>query len=409
MLQYRRLVAALVLVASTLAGRGAVAQTQVAVEYRHVEWGYYFLTAFADEIAGLDAGAFGGVWKRTGQTFEVLSQPGPGAFPTCRFFSTSFAPRSSHFYTPFADECEWVKHNPDWQYESIAFYLRLPDAAGTCGAETLPLYRLYNDGMGGAPNHRYTTSRATFDDTRAAGWTPEGNPLTFAFACVTVPPAAFAAEGLWVGTTSANDTVRGYVLDDGSYYLVYTKPGKDEPSGVWQGTATASDGQFTSTDGLQFPIQSIGSSPRPVVPVSVTGTYVPRSSLSLTIGSGSAPVTLTATYNAAYETPASPAAAAGTYAGHSGHATGAIPTTFSVGPSGNLQGSNEACVYAGTMVPHASANLFDLTLTGLTYGCVFGVGSPILGIAAYDEATGRFLAFAPFGLRSDGYHLFGAR
>ena len=59
--------------------------------------------------------------------------------------------------------------------------------------------------------------------------------------------------------------------------------------------------------------------------------------------------------------------------------------------------------------PDHPIDLFDLTLTGLTNGCVIGVGSPIQGIATYDQATGRFLAFAPFGLRADGYHLFGAR
>jgi hypothetical protein len=41
------------------------------VEYHYVAWGYYFVTAFADEIAALDGGAFGGVWQRTGNDFKV--------------------------------------------------------------------------------------------------------------------------------------------------------------------------------------------------------------------------------------------------------------------------------------------------------------------------------------------------
>jgi hypothetical protein len=104
------------------------AQTQTAVEYYYAAWDYYFVTSFPDEVAVLDSGAFGGVWKRTGQTFEVLAQPGTDALPTCRFFSTSFAPKSSHFYTPFAAECNGLKTGADWQYESIAFYLQLPNA-----------------------------------------------------------------------------------------------------------------------------------------------------------------------------------------------------------------------------------------------------------------------------------------
>jgi len=37
-----------------------------------------------------------------------------------------------------------------------------------------PLYRLYNDGQGGAPNHRYTTQAATRSAMLANGWIAEG-------------------------------------------------------------------------------------------------------------------------------------------------------------------------------------------------------------------------------------------
>ena len=47
-----------------------------------------------------------------------------------------------------------------------------------------PLYRLYNNGMGGAHNHRYTTSRATFNTMLSAGWLFEGEAMTQVFACV---------------------------------------------------------------------------------------------------------------------------------------------------------------------------------------------------------------------------------
>ena len=39
------------------------------------------------------------------------------------------------------------------------FYTKVPPAAGACAAGTA-VYRLYNNGQGGAPNHRYTTSFA---------------------------------------------------------------------------------------------------------------------------------------------------------------------------------------------------------------------------------------------------------
>jgi YVTN family beta-propeller protein len=163
---------------------GDSAALAVAVEYYYAAWNFYFETAFADEIAALDGGAFGGVFQRTGQTFMVWPQSNPSASPTCRFFSTAFAPKSSHFYTPFPTECAIVKTYPQWQFEAIAFYIQLADANGLCSGGTIPLYRLYNNGMGGAPNHRYTTSLTIFNQMIAAGWIFEGNGDTKVFACV---------------------------------------------------------------------------------------------------------------------------------------------------------------------------------------------------------------------------------
>src|ERR1700730_1926357 len=163
---------------------GGLPQTTVAVEYYYADWNFYFETSFPDEIAALDGGAFGGVFRRTGQTFMVWPQTNPSASPTCRFFSTAFAPKSSHFYTPFASECAIVKTEPAWQFEAIAFYIQLAGLDGLCSGGTIPLYRLYNDGMGGAPNHRYTTSLAILNQMVAAGWIFEGNGDTKVFACV---------------------------------------------------------------------------------------------------------------------------------------------------------------------------------------------------------------------------------
>jgi hypothetical protein len=145
----------------------------------------YFVTALPAEIAALDGGAFAGAWKRTGQTFNVWpSAVNDAAVPTCRFFSTIFAPKSSHFYTPFAGECAGLKAGVAWQYEGIAFYIALADANGACPTGTIPLYRAYNNGMGGAPNHRYTTSLDILNQMIAAGWVFEGNGITKVFACV---------------------------------------------------------------------------------------------------------------------------------------------------------------------------------------------------------------------------------
>src|SRR5207248_4640323 len=85
--------------------------------------------------------------------------------PVCRFFSTAFDPRSSHFYSAFSSECATVQTYREWQLERpAAFHMALPGADGACFAGMTPVYRLYNNGQGGAPNHRYTTDIGVRDE-----------------------------------------------------------------------------------------------------------------------------------------------------------------------------------------------------------------------------------------------------
>jgi len=158
----------------TITGRVASAAAVPVVEYFHTGFGHYFMTADPDEIAGLDGGAYGGVFVRTGQQFNARNGPVPGAAEVCRFFTVAFAPKSSHFYTADPPECAGVKLNPNWQYEKIAFYIPVP-AGGVCDAGLVPVYRMYNNGQTGAPNHRFTTSLAIYNQfTTTMGWAPEG-------------------------------------------------------------------------------------------------------------------------------------------------------------------------------------------------------------------------------------------
>lgn len=143
------------------------------VEYYHAELNHYFMTAYVEEIAALDAGTIKG-WVRTGQSFKVMAAPlDPSAKAVCRYFSDAFAPKSSHFYSPFASECNSLLSSTVWRLESQAFYVVLSRTDGTCtGGDKV--YRLYNNGQGGAPNHRYTTSPLIRADMIAQGWIPEG-------------------------------------------------------------------------------------------------------------------------------------------------------------------------------------------------------------------------------------------
>jgi hypothetical protein len=163
---------------------------RLVVEYFHAGYGHYFLTADEPEIVTLDTAAERS-WVRTGKSFATLDQsalPYLPLVPVCRFWSAqSFSPKSSHFYTPYADECAKVMHNTVWRYERNAFYVAMPGGtpgARTCPSGTRPLYRAYNDGGGGVPNHRYTTDPVELDAMIAQGWIMEGEAATRVFACV---------------------------------------------------------------------------------------------------------------------------------------------------------------------------------------------------------------------------------
>lgn len=147
----------------------------LAVEYFNGQFGHYFITANPQEIANLDTGLPPG-WARTGQSFSVYTSPAAGLAAVCRFFSgQAFAPKSSHFYAPRGLGCEaLLPSNPVWAFEGDVFYSFLPDGSGVCPDGNVPVYRLYNQGQGGAPNHRFTTSVATQLDMLAQGYVAEG-------------------------------------------------------------------------------------------------------------------------------------------------------------------------------------------------------------------------------------------
>jgi hypothetical protein len=158
-------------------GTSTPAATKVpVVEYYNAAFGHYFMTADADEIAGLDAGAFNFAFVRTGRTFNAYSSQAAGTVPVCRFFTTpgTFGAKSSHFYTADPVECDGLKLNPNWVYEKIAFFIAVP-SGGLCPVGTTPIYRMYNNGQTGAPNHRFSSDFPTYQDfTTNKNWSAEG-------------------------------------------------------------------------------------------------------------------------------------------------------------------------------------------------------------------------------------------
>jgi len=151
----------------------AHAQTTVkVVEFYSATMDHYFLTPHLEEQDAIDRGAIKG-WQRTGYSFLGYSTASVGLSGVCRFYYTNYVV-DSHFYTANPAECAKLISEKIWQLEEIGFFVRTPDAFGQCPATTQAINRLYNNGQGGAPNHRYVSDAALIQQMLDRGWIPEG-------------------------------------------------------------------------------------------------------------------------------------------------------------------------------------------------------------------------------------------
>jgi hypothetical protein len=175
-----------------LAGNGAAAgpglpPTRAMVEYRFAPLDYYFITSRDSDKATLDATSG---FVRTGASFLVYTQAQTSLRPITRFYFDSVAlgnSRGTHFYTLLDSDLQTLaQQNPRQstapglpQNEGIDSYAYAPLIAGvggSCAGGLLPVYRLFrgNVRFPDNPNHRFTTSVATYNSFVAIGWDGEG-------------------------------------------------------------------------------------------------------------------------------------------------------------------------------------------------------------------------------------------
>lgn len=150
--------------------------------------GHFFYSSDRAEQAAVDSGS-AGAFARTGRSFLI-----GGTSPVCRFYGSLTPGPNSHFFTVDVNECNALKAAQimptpaavqQWNYEGIA-YATTPvnvDAGGarSCPADTLPLYRAYNNAYPASgpknpwdSNHRFTLQLADIAAMVAVGWRDEG-------------------------------------------------------------------------------------------------------------------------------------------------------------------------------------------------------------------------------------------
>lgn len=258
------------------------------------------------------------------------------------------------------------------------------------------LYRLFNGGMGGTPDHRFTTDAATAAQTVAACWVLEGDGPKTAYACVPqVPTPGTTAEGIW-----CSSLVNGAILGDGTYLFLYQAPGSDTTVGFVQGNGVSVKSQFNTANARDFNFAGLG-----VRNASFAGTYIPRATLSGMMSTAYGNANFATAYDSRYEQPADLSAAAGRYSGLAASATtfaGQLGTHVTLSASGDLSGTWGTCSFVGTVAPHGSVNSFDLSLAFQGGSCVFGTSS-LSGSAYYDPVEHGLFLMAINASRTDGF------
>jgi len=160
--------------AIALASVSANAGLGTAIEFYNAKINHYFVTAYPEEAAALDAGTNVKGWTRTGGQFTVFTDDVVGVAAVCRFFGTPGAGPNSHFYTADPAECAKVKTLPAWTYEGIAFYSILPRDR-SCPAGMSPVNRFYNNRYAqNDSNHRFTGDLLQ-RSAMSVGWNDEGS------------------------------------------------------------------------------------------------------------------------------------------------------------------------------------------------------------------------------------------
>jgi hypothetical protein len=155
-----------------ITGRVATATPIAVIEYFHTGFGHYFMTADPTRSRARR--------RRLRRRVHAHRPDVHGARRPAAARSRCAASSPSRSREELAllhgrhARMRGAQAQPNWQYEKLAFSIPLPKA-GICPTDTVPVYRLYNNGMTGAPNHRFTTSLAIHDDfVQNRGWVSEG-------------------------------------------------------------------------------------------------------------------------------------------------------------------------------------------------------------------------------------------
>jgi hypothetical protein len=214
------------------------------------------------------------------------------------------------------------------------------------------------------------------------------------------------AEGLWLGSTTTNRTITGLVLDDGSFYILYSRVGNAAVlGGVVQGSGSATNGKFSSSSAVDLNTEGAG-----VLAATVSSDYSAKKSFDGTVShTAGAATRFTSAFGTAYDQTPSLAPLAGTFAGQASFSRGNENANLTVAASGALSGSSTSgCTLTGTVAPRTRGNVFNVSITLGAAPCAFP-NQTMAGVAYFDPSAKRLYAATLNSGRTDGILFLGVK
>ena len=191
-----------------------------------------------------------------------------------------------------------------------------------------------------------------------------------------------SAKGIWSGTTGTT-AVSATVLSSGESWFVFQESGVTSRFAKIQ--LVISNNTYSGT-GIRYNLVNGTSEP-----LTISGTFVEKSNLAVSLTAASGTSSYNLTYNSRYDTPAKLADAAGTWKGTFGNNTKELTLVFNNAGVLTSGSSSTGCSYSSTLQPRtADPAVFDLKLTETCQAAT----STYSGIATVNEvATNLFFAF----------------
>lgn len=253
---------------------------------------------------------------------------------------------------------------------------------------------------GGGASSTATTSGAA--STSSPAPTPAPAP-----APVPAPTPSPSAAGLYSGNSSNGRTIRGILLDSGSFWVLYS--GVGNPSvieGGIQGTSTSALGGFSSTNARDFNLVGQG-----INDATISASYIAKQSLTgvVTYTRISSVVSFNSSYDPLYDLTPSIANLVGSYTGTAAVVNSTESASGTVTSAGALSGRGvSGCTFAGTIAPHSTGNVYDVSVTFGGGVCSNGTNT-VTGVAYFDPSNRRLYSAAVNSDRSNGFIFVGLK